>query len=113
MKIITVKTFKAKEADVEDIVQIVGRIISDVRQYNDKAVLKYAKQFDNFSGKDFQISKLLIKDAYKKVDLETITALKKAAKNIGFFAKQQLSSLKEFSVNLNGVNLQQKLIPID
>lgn len=93
--------------------KIVKQILNEVKKDGDKSVLKYNKKFDNNKNKKFQISKKQIKEAYKKIDTGTISALKFAAKNIEFFAKKQMKQLKDFEIKTNFGTIGQKIIPIE
>lgn len=91
----------------------IEQIIKKVREEGDKAILKYNKLFDNNYNKKFKISKKEIKTAYKKIDLKTISSLKKAAKNIKLFAKAQLKQFKNFELKKEYGLIGQKIIPIE
>ncbi len=91
----------------------VKQIIKDVRKNGDKAVRKYTAIFDGIELKNFRVTKKEIKEAYKKVDKKTITALKIAAANIKEFAKKQIKQFKDFEYQKNGVTIGQKVIPLE
>jgi len=115
MKIIKAKDlpkefFEYKEIDEMDTVK---QIIQEVKIQGDKAVRKYTKKFDKLSPITFEVSKKEIKEAYKQVDKETISAMKKAASNIKFFAKEQMKTIKSFEVKRKGITLGQKIVPIE
>ncbi len=93
--------------------KIVNRIIEDVKTKGDSAVSYYTKRFDKIDLNSFLVTKQEIKLAYKRVDKETIKALKFAKKNIEFFAKQQLKQFKNFEVKKNGIVLGQRVVPIE
>ncbi|MBW1839393.1 MAG: histidinol dehydrogenase, partial [Deltaproteobacteria bacterium] len=54
-----------------------------------------------------------IKEAYNKVDPKDVEVLKKAAKNIRFFAEKQFEGFRDFEADNDGVLLGQKIIPIE
>lgn len=91
----------------------VKKILDDIKENGDKSVLKYNILFDKNPSLKFRITKKQIKEAYKKVDKETINALKYASKNITFFAKAQIAQVKEFDLKTNFGTLSQKVIPLD
>ncbi len=97
---------QAKEA------KAVREIISDVRKNGDSAVRKYAQKFDKAGIQPFEVSRKEIKDAYRQVDRQTVSALRKAAGNIRAFAKMQLGGMKGFSMKSKGILLGQKIVPL-
>ncbi len=92
---------------------IVKKILADVRKNGDKAILKYNKLFDGNNGTSFQVTKKQIKQAYSQIDKDAIKTLKAAAKNIRFFAKAQLSQFKNFNLKRKYGDIGQKIIPLD
>ena len=92
---------------------LVGEVIEEVKKEGDKAVRKYTEIFDGVKLKNFRISKKEINKAYRKVDRETIDAIKKATGNIKRFAKKQLENFRDFEYTKNGVTVGQKIIPIE
>src|SRR3989338_5994336 len=72
-------------------IEVVKRILKDVKSDGDAAVKKYAEKFDNIKGDSFEVSEKEINEAYNKVDKETIDALKQAAENIRNFAIKQFA----------------------
>lgn len=115
MKIVKASELRLESAPYQQIkeIEVVRGIIADVRKSGDFALRKYAKKFDGAAPKSFEISKKEIVQAYANVDKETIIALKKAAKNIRLFAKEQFSGMKDFTVSRSGVILGQKLVPVE
>ena len=116
MKIKIVKKTELKEdffefTEMEEI-DVVKDILLDVKKKGDEAVKSYTKKFDGIDLSNFEISKEEIKEAYEKVDDETIAAIKKAAANIEAFAKKQMQCFKDFSCEINANKLGQKVIPL-
>ncbi len=93
--------------------EIVKKIIEDVKKDGDKAVRKYTEVFDKIKLKDFRVSRKEIAMAYKMVDKETINVIKVAAKNIKEFAKAQFQNFKDFEYAKNGITVGQKIVPIE
>lgn len=115
MKIINYKIINKKffeELEFKEI-PIVKKILNDVRKYGDKAIKKYTGKYDKVKLKKLEISNKEIQEVYKQVDRESIQAIKKAAENIEFFTKKQMSCFKNFETEKNGVVLGQKIIPIE
>ncbi len=94
-------------------INLVRGIIRDVRKNGDAAVGKYTKRFDGAELKSFEITRKQIKRSYGQVDRQTINALRKAAKNIRCFAKEQAKGMKNFTVKRSGVTLGQKIVPVE
>ena len=93
--------------------KIINKIIEDVKSKGDAIIKYYTIKFDKIDLDSFIVTKQEIKLAYKKVDKETIKALKSAKKNIEFFAKQQLKQFKNFEIKKKGVILGQRVVPIE
>ena len=98
---------------MEKKMEIVKKIIKDVKKNGDEAIRRYTVIFDKIKLKDFRVSKKEIAMSYRAVNRETITTFKKAAKNIGEFAKAQLRNFKDFEYTKNGVTVGQKIISIE
>lgn len=94
-------------------IDIVSQVLSEVQQDWDSAVKKYTKQFDRLDIENFLVTKAQIQDAYKQVSEEDLSTLKEAAKNIEFFAREQMKTFQDFEVQNNWVILWQKIVPIE
>jgi len=90
----------------------IKEILEKVRANGDSAVLEYNIQFDKNPSPRFELTKRQIKVAYKKIDKETIKALKYAAKNIRVFAKAQIKQIVPFKMKTSFGVLEQKVIPL-
>lgn len=114
MKIINCENFSGKfnKIDFEQLPDV-REIIKDVKDNGDDAIKKYTKKFDNIDLEEFEISKSQIKSSYKKVDKETITAIKNSIKNVKGFCKKQLKCLKPLKTKIMGNDLGHKLIPLE
>ena len=93
--------------------KIVKRIMEEVKEKGDSAILKYNIKFDRNKNKKFKITKEQIRQAYKKTDKETLKAIKYSIKNIKDFAKAQLNQLKEFELKRDYGIIGQKIMPIE
>lgn len=94
--------------------QVVDRIVNDVRQDGDAAVLKYAKLID---GTDITAAELLVTDeeyeaAYKVADEEVVESLKRAAANVRQYHQEQKPN-SWMTYRGNGSILGQSVIPLD
>ncbi|MBI2576894.1 histidinol dehydrogenase [Candidatus Woesearchaeota archaeon] len=92
--------------------EIVRRILDDVKEKGDSAVLAYSKKFDGAFEKDFEITEGQVKAAFHQADPAALKALKTAALNITRFSKLQAAQLKSFSVTKKGCTIGQKVIPL-
>ena len=115
MRILKAKDLKKEffESSEVDYIVSVKDILVDVKNNGDFAVKKYTKKFDNLDVENFQLTKQQIKEAYSKIDRDTLEALKFAANNIRNFAENQLKSLKDFEINNEGVISGQKIVPLE
>ena len=115
MKILKAKDLKPEffENSEAEYIDSVRDILNDIKKRGDIAVREYTKKFDNLDIDNFQLTKAQIKEAYSKVDKETLDALKFAAANIRRFAENQLKSLKDFEVNESGVISGQRIVSIE
>lgn len=94
--------------------QNVANIINTVRQNGDKALWEFGKKFDGCDTPNLRITPTQIENAYKQVSSETVEQLQFAAKQIKFYAQQQMNCLKELEVpsKVQGVTLGHKLITV-
>lgn len=77
--------------------EAVNRIIADVRDMGDAALLDYTRRIDGVALQSLEVSKEEIREAYNKVDQQLISALNTAAKRVRSFHLVQLRhSLREF-----------------
>lgn len=67
-----------------DIAQKVREIVHDVRENGDKALFRYTKEFDGvkLNESNIEVTEAEIKEAYQKVDSQTLSSLRLAIKNI-------------------------------
>ncbi len=91
----------------------VDEITRDVKNYGDDAVKKYVKQFDNEELDKFLVTSEEILEAYKKVDIETLDAIKESIKNVKKFSKKQLKCLKPLKTKIEANELGHNIIPLD
>ncbi len=75
----------------KEVSEQVAKIIEDVRQNGDRAVLEYTKRFDRFVPEALLVSQEEIDAAVAAADPEFIKALQKAADNISAYHEKQLT----------------------
>ncbi len=80
-------------AALETVMPAVKRIVTDVRQKRDRALLRYAAQFDGLSGPDaIRVTRQEMAAAWNATDPALRKALTTAALQISQFARRQLPS---------------------
>jgi len=101
------------KADISSIEASVRKIVKDVREQGDKALLQYTEKFDKvrLTASKLKVDEKEIKEAYKKLEKSQITALRKAAENIAKFHKKQLRDKWTMQI-AEGVTLGQVTRPI-
>ncbi|MBN2250545.1 MAG: histidinol dehydrogenase [Candidatus Altiarchaeota archaeon] len=84
------------EAGIEEALDAARRIIKDVREGGDAALIKYAKKFDgvDLPAGNIRVPAQEIKEAYSRVDEQVISALKHSAGNIEKYHREQHKKLK-------------------
>src|SRR3989344_3437875 len=91
---------------------IVSKIIADVRQSGDAAVLKYTRQFDCPTIRKIAVSRWQIRQAYKQAASQLVSALRQAATNITTVQSAYLPKNTQVSPT-PGISIARKFIPID
>ena len=103
---------KRSQADINEILNIVQNILSDVKENKDEAVKRYTAKFDRCELDDLQVSDEEIKNAYDNLDADLIDALKRASQNIEKFHKAQIP--EEWSMEVaKGITAGQIIRPIN
>jgi len=122
MRIVTGQEFREEildrvvnrgKADLSSISLAVKKIITDVRENGDEALLRYTEKFDNVSltRSKLKVAKREIKEAYKKLKKSQVNALKKAAMNITRFHKRQIKHVWSLET-AKGVTVGQATRPL-
>jgi histidinol dehydrogenase len=91
--------------DVASIEDAVRRIIRDVREEGDAAVLRYTAAFDGASYSTLRVGSDEIRAAYGSVDPDVVDALRTAAASIRSFHEEQRRHVQE-SFQRDGVGVQ-------
>ena len=103
--------FKAKNS--KDIEYSVAQILNDLNKKKDKALINFAKKYDNVNYNkvsDSLVSKKEIMDAYNLVPSNLMKNIKKAISNIKKFSKKQI--LDSWTIKKNGSTLGERVTPI-
>ena len=103
---------KRRQLTMDDAIAVVGPILEAVHKDGDKALLDYARKFDNFDRKSPRISTKEAEAAAKKLTPAFVKSVKTAAANIRAFAKLQLP--QPLSVEIApGLKLGTLIRPLD
>ncbi|MFX1487886.1 MAG: histidinol dehydrogenase [Promethearchaeota archaeon] len=100
-------------SQLDSVKDSVIKIISEVKEYGDQAIIKFTKEFDNveLSEENIRVSKEEISDAYKKVDPNLLKAIKHAKRNLITFHSAQ--KREDWSIEIEeGVTVGQIYRPI-
>ena len=86
------KLFERYYTNKKHIEEKVRRIIEDIRNEGDKAVLKYTRRFDKvkFASKDLKVSINEINGSFQNIDTAFIASLKNIIENIQRYYKKEL-----------------------
>ena len=106
------ETIKRSEQDVNNVLDTVSDILSDVKENGDAALKAYTEKFDGVSIDELKVSGDEIREAYDTLDDALLDALKQAASNIEKFHKKQIPSEWEIEVN-PGITAGQIVRPIN
>ena len=97
----------------ETVLRAVSRILEDVREKGDRAVIKYTRKLDapRISLKELRVTDRELKKAYSEVDSEFLDAIKHARTNIEQFHRKQLRN-SWITTEDNGVLLGHLIRPL-
>ncbi|MEW5895161.1 MAG: histidinol dehydrogenase [Candidatus Omnitrophota bacterium] len=101
-------------AQKKTVVEKVHRILSDIRQHGDDAVVKYTKRFDGatLDAKEMRVPECEISAAFQNITSDFVTDLKKIIHNVTDFYKAQ--KLKPARINHDeGILLREQILPLD
>ena len=107
------KYLSLKVKNSEAIEYSVAQIINDLNKKKDRALINFAKKYDNVNYtkiSDSIVSKKEIEDAYKLVPSALLRNIKKAISNIKKFSKRQI--LDSWTIKQNGSTIGEKVTPI-
>ena len=99
------KYLSLKVKNSEAIEYSVAHILNDLNKNKDKALIKFAKKYDNANYtkvSDSIVSKKEIEDAYELVPSALLKNIKKAISNIKTFSKKQI--LDSWSIKKKWLN---------
>ena len=98
----------------KSLVEKVSKIVEDVQNFGDNAIIRYTKKFDKvkLSIKQLKISESEISGAFQNVSTDFINALKIAISNIKRFYKKQLRNSWRIK-DSDGVVLGEIIFPLE
>lgn len=101
----------ARKKHVEEKVR---RIIEDVRETGDEAVVKYTKRFDkaNLTARELKVCEAEISGAYQSITSDFISSLKVIINNVSNFYKKQKHKPTRIS-HEDGILLKENIVPLD
>ena len=108
------KLLAARVAHDEQAQSVAARIVADVRERGDSALLAWTRELDqtDLRAKDLWISQKEIRAAARYVNGDFIRAIRQAARNIRRVAEKQLP--RAWSIEVEpGVRISQRVLPIE
>jgi histidinol dehydrogenase len=103
--------FVARNPRIEEKVR---RILADVRDNGDDALIRYARKFDKvkLTAKDLRVSESEINGAYQNIRPDFVSTLKIAVENVSHFYKKQIKRSWK-TLDEDGVVLGEKFRPLE
>lgn len=107
------RLLRGGEARLAEAERVARRILADVRRDGDRALLRYAEEFDglDLNSAGFEVSREEIRAAYKQVPRGFVAALRVAARNIRAVARRQLPRAWS-AATAKGVKVSQIVRPL-
>jgi histidinol dehydrogenase len=107
-----VRKLEERGSRLEGIEPAVRKIVEDVRLHRDRALLRYAREFDRLGAKQsLRVSDAEMGAALDAAPPELVSALRTAQKRIRQFCEWQKP--KEWTLSANGISLGQLVRPLD
>ncbi|WP_031495914.1 histidinol dehydrogenase [Bryobacter aggregatus] len=103
---------KRRQVQLDDAIAVVRPILEAVRKNGDKALLQYARKFDNFDRKSPRVTPQECAEAAKSLSPAFVKAVKVAAANIRNFAKLQIPKPANIEI-APGLNAGYIVRPLD
>lgn len=100
------------EAGTAQQLEVVQKIIADIRANGDAALREYTLKFDRVNLESFAVPEAEIEEAYGLVEQRYVEIVREAAKNIRVFHEKQLRP-SWMTTEENGTILGQKITPLD
>jgi histidinol dehydrogenase len=100
------------EAGTAQQLEVVQKIIADIRANGDAALREYTLKFDRVNLESFAVPEAEIEEAYGLVEQRYVEIVREAAENIRVFHEKQLRP-SWMTTEENGTILGQKITPLD
>lgn len=102
----------ARAVPQTDVAAVVSKILAEVRENGDRALLDYTEKFDRVRLSSLLVPREEMEEAMAAVEPRFLEVLRRAAKNIRAFHEKQVR--QSFVMNEeNGVVMGQKIVPVD
>lgn len=112
-KVMIEELLRRPAIDFQIIFPKVQKVLSDVKERGDNALIEYTKKFDGIDISKFEVTEKEIIEASKRIPKDVKSAFETAAKNIEKFHKENfISSYKEIET-MPGVTCFSKVKPIE
>ncbi|MDI6860019.1 MAG: histidinol dehydrogenase [Methanocellales archaeon] len=102
-----------REVDLEKAMDVAKKILADVRENGDAALIKYTKKFDGVELKELEVTEEERRNAERSMDKKLIKHLERASLNIAAFHGEQLKENLWLSEFTPGRTLGQKIVPLE
>ncbi|MDQ0199011.1 histidinol dehydrogenase [Neobacillus ginsengisoli] len=116
MKILRVEELasikRSIETGTEEQLEVVKKIIADIRAGGDAALREYTEKFDRVLLSSFTVTENEFTEAYHQVEERFVSIVREAAENIRSFHEKQLRP-SWMTTEENGTILGQKITPLD
>ncbi len=106
------KLFKRSAIKTDDVYEYILPLLKDIKKNGMKAVVKYARKFDNIKNENLLISKSELKRSSELLDRKTKIAIDTAIKNITRFHELQYPTGYKIET-MPGVECSRTFIPIE
>lgn len=100
------------ESGTAEQLEVVQKILADIRANGDKALKEYTAKFDRVSLESFRVAPAELEEAYGLVNPGFVEIVREAAENIRLFHEKQLRP-SWMTTEENGTILGQKITPLD
>ena len=95
-----------------EVLEAAGKIVNDVRERGDAALLEYESRFDHVELETFAVDPEMVKEALQVVGEEFLESCKKAAEQIRDFHRREVQQ-SWFMTREDGTILGQKVTPLE
>jgi histidinol dehydrogenase len=105
---------RARTSSLSEAERVAARILADIRQNGDRALVRYARQFERLDLKKigFEVTRKEIEAAWQQVPRDFVAALRVAARNIRTVARRQLPRRWQATTTA-GVRVSQIVRPLE